>query len=352
MEDKGGMGAGVKERHVSDLDLARAPASFGSLKHVYGRIRYLGGRGCLGLGWLRRFNSPGRRRRQQLLLCLFHSREIRANDSFRIAVCARDALVQPERLVAKPFDEVQRMGDQQDGFAAPPELGKLVQALVCESFVTDCQHLIDKQHVGVDVDGNRKAEAHVHARGVSLDRRIDEFLQLCKLDDRVETMRDLAFRQTEHDTVDKDVLPARDLRVKAGTELDERGDAAVDANRATRRLRDAGDKLQCGALTRPIGSNHAVGRSFRNAEGDVLQSRKRLARFEVPQDAALQYGALERGELPAAVTAKDLRYVNQLDRGRHTASANESRRRSKNQYAPRNMPIEAAPRASNHFQWP
>jgi hypothetical protein len=47
---------------------------------------------------------------------------------------------------------------------------------VREALVADRQHLVDQQHVGIDVDGHGEAEAHVHAGRVGLDRRVDEVL--------------------------------------------------------------------------------------------------------------------------------------------------------------------------------
>ena len=141
---------------------------------------------------------------------------------------------------------------------------------------------------------------------------------------------DLALGQAEHDAVDEDVLAAGDLGMKAGAELDQRGDAAVDAHRAARRLGDAGDELQRGALARSVAADDAVGRSLRHRERHVGERRERLARLQVAQDAALQQRALERRELPAAVAAVDLRDVGRArSRGVTTASANESRSRSK-----------------------
>ena len=84
------------------------------------------------------------------------------------------------------------MGDEHDRLAAAAELADLVQALAREGLVAHGQHLVDEQHVGVDVDGHREAEAHVHARGVGLDRRVDEALQLGEGHDLVEALLDLA----------------------------------------------------------------------------------------------------------------------------------------------------------------
>ena len=128
------------------------------------------------------------------------------------------------------------MRHEQDRLAAAPELAELVEALVREALVADRQHLVDEQHVGIDVDRHGEAETHVHAGRVGLHRRVDEILQLRELDDLVEAPRDLALRQAEHDAVDEDVLAAGDLGMKAGAQLDQRGDAAVHRHRPARRL--------------------------------------------------------------------------------------------------------------------
>ena len=57
-----------------------------------------------------------------------------------------------------------------------------------EAFVADGEHLVDQQHVGIDVDRDGEAEAHVHAGRVGLHRRVDELPQLGELDDLVEAL--------------------------------------------------------------------------------------------------------------------------------------------------------------------
>ena len=121
------------------------------------------------------------------------------------------------------------MRDEEHGLAAAAELGELVEALVRERLVADGEHLVDQQHVGVDVDGHGEAEAHVHAGRVGLHRRVDEVLEFGELHDLVEAPGDLALRQAEHDAVDEDVLAAGDLGVEPGAQLDERRDAALHA---------------------------------------------------------------------------------------------------------------------------
>src|SRR5262245_54883748 len=119
--------------------------------------------------------------------------------------------------------------------------------------------------------------------------------------------------------------------MKPGAELDERRDAADDANGSARRLGDAGHELQRRALTGAVLPDDTVGRSFGHAEGDVGERRERFARPQVAQDTALQESALQRRKLTAAVPPVDFRDVSELDGRRHTTSANESRSRSKSQ---------------------
>ncbi len=138
----------------------------------------------------------------------------------------RVAIVQPERLVAETLDEAQRVRDQQNGPVATPELRELVEALVREAFVANRQDLVDQQHVRIHVDGDCKAQTHVHARRIRFHRGIDELAQLGEIDDLVEALFDLTLGETEHDPVDEHIFTTGNLRVKTGAELDERRNAA------------------------------------------------------------------------------------------------------------------------------
>ena len=133
-----------------------------------------------------------RRRRQQLLFAFFDgcqvARRRRAWDR-RAASLRRRPARAPRRRSAR---RAERVGDEQDGLAAAPELRELVEALVREALVADGEHLVDQQHVGIDVNRHGEAQPHVHARRVGLDRRIDEVLELGELDDLVEPLADLA----------------------------------------------------------------------------------------------------------------------------------------------------------------
>ena len=192
--------------------------------------------------------------------------QVRADDVFRVAVIHGTARVEPERFVAEAFHEIERMRDEQDRLVAAAKLRELVEALVRERLVADGEHFVHEQHVGIHVNRDREAETHIHAGGVGLHRRVDELAQLGEVHDVVEPILDLALRQAEHDAVDEDVLAPRDLGMEAGAELDERGDPSLDADRAARRLRNAGDELERRTLARSVAADHAVGRSLRDGE--------------------------------------------------------------------------------------
>ena len=83
------------------------------------------------------------------------------------------------------------MGHEHDRAAFVLELVDPVEALALEGLVADREHLVDEQHVGVDVDGDREAEAHVHARRVVLHLLVDELLELGERDDVVEAGLDV-----------------------------------------------------------------------------------------------------------------------------------------------------------------
>jgi hypothetical protein len=145
--------------------------------------------------------------------------------------------------------------NEKDCFAAPLEFSELVEAFVREPLVADGEHFVDEENFGVDVNGDRESETHIHPGRVRFHRRVDEVLQLRKLHDLVKAAGNLALAQTEHDPVDEDVLAPGDFGVKSCAKLDERGDAAIHVHRATCRFGDAGDEFEQRALARSVAAN-------------------------------------------------------------------------------------------------
>ena len=136
------------------------------------------------------------------------------------------ALPQQHRAVAEPLDRLRVVRDEEDRAAAVLELGDLAEALALELLVADGEHLVEQQHVGLDVRGDREAEPHVHPRRVRAHRQVDELLELGERDDLVHHLAHARPREAVDRAVQVDVLAAGEVGVEAGAELEQRRDAA------------------------------------------------------------------------------------------------------------------------------
>ena len=136
------------------------------------------------------------------------------------------AVVHHHGPLAVLADGVVAVAHHDDGPALALELLHVVEALALECCVAHRQHLVDEQHVGLDVHRHREPESHVHARGVELDLVVDEVLELGEGHDVVEALLDLGTGEPEQRAVQVDVVAARELGLEAGAELEHRGEAA------------------------------------------------------------------------------------------------------------------------------
>ncbi len=208
------------------------------------------------------------------------------------------------------------------------QIVELLRALRLELGVTDREDLVDEQDVGVDVDGDREPEPHVHARRVVLDRRVDELLEPGEVDDLVEALPDLLLAQAEDRTVEVDVLAPGQLGVEAGTELEQRGDLPGRVDAAAVGPEDARHALEQRRLPRAVLAHEPVRLPPRDVERDVAQGPQVL----VPGPPAAHERRLQR-LVPLVVQPVPLRDVDDGDRrvGRHTSSASRRSRRPKTQ---------------------
>ena len=74
-------------------------------------------------------------------------------------------------------------------------------------------------------------------RGIALDRRVEEFLDLGEGDDLVELPADLGAAHAEDGAVEIDVLAAGQLGMKAGADFEQARDAAAHGRRGPRSAR-------------------------------------------------------------------------------------------------------------------
>ena len=68
----------------------------------------------------------------------------------------------------------------------------LADALTLECLVPDSEHLVQEQDVSIDVDGDRKAEAHVHPGRVGTHGQVDEAFELGEGHDLIDPLSDVS----------------------------------------------------------------------------------------------------------------------------------------------------------------
>src|SRR5207249_1201033 len=90
-----------------------------------------------------------------------------------------------------------------------------------EQVVSDAEHLVNKEHVRVDVRCDREAQAGVHARRIPLHRGVDKFLQPGKGNYGIESAADLSPRHAHDCAVEIDVLSTGKVTMKASTNLNQ-----------------------------------------------------------------------------------------------------------------------------------
>ena len=169
------------------------------------------------------------------------------------------------------------MADEDDGAALVRDLAHLPQALALERRVADGEHLVDDEDVRLEVRRDREREPDVHPARVALHRRVDEPLDLGEGHDLVELRLDLSPPHSEDGAVQVDVVAARELRMEAGADLEERADSALDPRLAGRRRRDAGEDLEQRRLPGAVVADDAHRVAAFDLEGRVAQSPDLLA---------------------------------------------------------------------------
>src|SRR3954471_21089037 len=194
-----------------------------------------------------------------------------ADDLRRIPLGADFAVIDQDRAGAEVDHRGQVVRDEGQRDAARDQLAHPGHAFFLEADVADAEHFVDQQDVGIHVRRDREAKARVHARGVALDRRVDEFGHAGEFDDRVELAADLGAGHAHHRALQVDVLPAGQVGMKAGGHFDQRADAPGDRDLAAGRAQDAGQQLEQRRLAGAVGADDADRLAGLDVERDVAQ---------------------------------------------------------------------------------
>jgi len=154
-----------------------------------------------------------------------------------------------------------------------------------------------------------ESEAHVHARRVVFDRRIEEPLHLGEGHDLVELAPNLGARHAQDGAVQEDIFAAAEFGVKAGADLEQRGDPAANGDAPRRRLGDAREDLQQGGFARAVAADDADDFAALHLERHVAQRPKFLGlKTGCPTGSGARVsarrGATCRAGCPGAIRAR------------------------------------------------
>ena len=173
------------------------------------------------------------------------------------------------------------------------------QALGLEADVADTQHLVDEQHVGIQVRGDRESKARLHPRAVPFYRRVDERRHPGEVNNLIQTRRDLALFHTHDRALQVHVLATGEIRMETRGDFDQRADATVHVTGAARRPQDSRQELQRGRFTCAVWSDDSEGLAPCYGKRHVFQRPEFLLSCQLVRVSAPAQAPDERRDLIA-----------------------------------------------------
>ena len=140
---------------------------------------------------------------------------------------------------------------------------------------------IECPHCGYDFSESHvaepdPAETDIHAAGIRLDRLMDEFTNIGKFQDGIESLAQLAFRNAVEQPTQVDILFTGEIGIETGTQLKQCSDTPISIHRALGRIQSATNHLQQRRLARSVATNNAYGLAAPHFKRDVTQGPKFL----------------------------------------------------------------------------
>lgn len=164
--------------------------------------------------------------------------------------------VHPDDPLAELLHAAQVVADEQHG--GPRTLGDLLHALDAfggEVGVAGPQHLVDNQDLGFDGGRGGEGQAGVHARGVGLDRLVDEVAQLGEFDDLLLLGPNDRRGQALVGQRGPDVVAAAEFGMEAGAQLKQGLNPPINLDVTLGGGHVSGDDLEQGALAGPVAAD-------------------------------------------------------------------------------------------------
>src|SRR5690606_22306712 len=148
--------------------------------------------------------------------------------------------------------------------------------------VPNGQHLINDQNIRLKMRGHGETKPHMHAAGVTFHGRVDEIIYSRKAHDLIELGTNLGLTHAHNGTIQKNILPAREFRMKARAHLKETGHPSSNTCMPGRRRGNAAQDLQERGFPGTVPSNDTQAFTAGHLEGDALQGTEALPVLAVP----------------------------------------------------------------------
>src|SRR5262245_21727412 len=136
------------------------------------------------------------------------------------------------------------MRNEDERPAVVDDLLHALDALGLKLCVTHGEHFVDDENFRLEERRYRESKPHIHPAGVTLYRGIDELLESGKADNVIKFSFHLRAAHAKNGTVEKDVVPTGELRMKACPNFQQSADSAPDPRESGRRRGDSRDNLQ------------------------------------------------------------------------------------------------------------
>src|SRR5882724_3283705 len=162
---------------------------------------------------------------------------------FNATQVSDSSLIEKYRSAAKIFNSCHVMTHKQNRPSLPRHIAHLTETFLLKRRVAYRQHFIYQKNLGLEMCRDREGKPNVHAARVMFDRRVDELFNLGKSHYFVKLACDLGALHAEYRAVEIDVFATGQFRMKAGANLKQRANAAVNVGVARRWFSDAREDL-------------------------------------------------------------------------------------------------------------
>src|SRR6266700_1353244 len=170
--------------------------------------------------------------------------------------------IDPEDTVAEAANLVELMRDKDDGAAGASDVAHSAETFALKFDIADGEDFVDEEDFRLEMGSDGEGQADVHAGGVVLDGRVNEFIEFGEGDDFVELAGDFGFGHAEDGAGEKGVFAAGELGMKAGADFEERADAAVNLRPAFGGAGDAGEDFEKSGFAGAVAADEAEDFAF------------------------------------------------------------------------------------------